>query len=231
MPADRLALVTRPEPGASDTAERLRARGWQAVVSPVIRVLPRAITAPGHVQAVLLTSANAVPALPPLLRGETVLAVGDATAARARAAGFADVRSAGADAQALTSLVQMQCAPSQGALLLATGEGQGQALAAALRAVGFAVVRRVAYATVPAPALTASALTALRQRRVAAALVFSPESGRRLVRLLHDASVDVAAVEALAISEAAASPLFLLPWARIRVASHPDQDSLLGLLP
>jgi uroporphyrinogen-III synthase len=185
----------------------------------------------GQVQAVLLTSGNAVPGLPGRLRGETILTVGDATAARARAAGFADVRSAGADAVALAELARAQCHPEEGALLLACGAGQGETLAELLRADGFRVLRRVTYATLPATQLPAPALAALAAGEVAAALVFSRESGRRLVNLLRGAGVDVRDVEALAISQAAASGLAPLPWRRIRVASHPDQDALLGLLP
>ena len=96
-------------------------------------IAPREIPPQSAVQAVLLTSANAViPGLP----DARVLAVGDATAARARAAGFTDVQSAGRDAAALAVLVEQTCRPAAGPLLLASGEGQGMALATQLRGGG-----------------------------------------------------------------------------------------------
>jgi uroporphyrinogen-III synthase len=146
------------------------------------------------------------------------------------AAGFTEVHSAGADAAALVALVRATCDPAAGPLLLASGAGQGAALAQSLRQAGFRVLRRVAYAARPAPTLPVAALTALRAGDVAAVLVFSPASGRQLVRQLRAAGIDVAAIEALAISDAAAVALHPLPWRRIRVASAPKQDALLGLL-
>jgi uncharacterized membrane protein len=41
----------------------------------------------------------------------------------------------------------------------------------------------------------------------------------------------LAGVEALVISHTARFPLFHLPWRQIRVASFPNQDQLVGLLP
>src|SRR5512136_604668 len=91
----RGVLVTRPEPGARDTAERLRALGFVPVMAPALCIKPvaAALGDLAEIQAVVVPSGNALPALPAELRGITVLAVGDATAARARDAGFRDVRS------------------------------------------------------------------------------------------------------------------------------------------
>ncbi len=229
--AARGVLVTRPEPGASETAARLLRLGWEPVMAPVARIVPRAIAVPAQAQAVLVTSGNAVSALPQALFAQPLYAVGDATADRARLTGFGDVHSAGADAAALAALVRKECRPGDGALLLASGAGQGLGLARDLRAAGFRVLRRVAYAALAVRALPAPAIVALRGRHVAAALVFSPESGRRLVALLRAADIDVADIDAIAISPAVKSALTPLPWRSIRVASHPEQDALLGLLP
>jgi hypothetical protein len=81
--------------------------------------------------------------------------VGDATAARARAAGFGDVTSAGRNAEALAALVGARCRADGGTLLLPTAEGEGLVLARTLRAAGFAVARRTVYAAVPQNTLPA----------------------------------------------------------------------------
>jgi uroporphyrinogen-III synthase len=231
MTGARGVLVTRPEPGAGETAARLRAAGWTPVLAPVLTIEPRTLAAPRRVQAVLATSGNAIPSLPARLQRVPLLAVGDATAARAVAAGFADVRSAGSDAAALLSLTCAACNPVGAPLLLASGEGQGLPLLRELRGAGFRVVRRVAYATRPAQALPPDALAALRSGEIAAVLVFSPASGKRILAQLRTAGIDVRAIDAFAISDAAAATLFRLPWRAIRVASAPNQDALLGLLP
>jgi uroporphyrinogen-III synthase len=103
------------------------------------------------------------------------------------------------------------------------------ALAATLRAAGFRVLRRVTYGARPARALPPAALRLLREAG-AAALFFSPETARIFARLLPESAM-VNTAEALAISAATAAALAPLPWARIRVASHPNQDALLALLP
>ena len=66
-----------------------------------------------------------------------------------------------------------------------------------------------------------------------AVLFFSPATARLFVRLCQRAGLAEGArhITALAISPATAAVLTPLPWARIRVASQPNQDVLLALLP
>ena len=224
--------MTRPEPGASETAARLTGLGFAPVLAPVMRVEPRLLVVRHHPQAVLVTSGNALPALPAELHGTPLLAVGDATAARARAAGFAEVASAGRDAVALRALAAATLVPSAGRLLLACGEGEGAEIAAALRAAGFSVQRRVAYAARPIDTLAAVAREALAAGTIRTALFFSSRSARLFVALLQRdmPGADVRGIEALAISPPTVAALRGLPWRRVRVASHPTQDELLTLL-
>jgi uroporphyrinogen-III synthase len=222
-------LVTRPEPGAADTAARLAARGYRPVLAPLMSVERRYPALPHDAQAILVTSANALDDGLPDLR---LLAVGDATAARARTLGFSRVLSAGRDAVALAALAARECRPSDGPLLLLSGAGQGRELAAALRAAGFRVLRRVTYVARPARALPAAALAMLRGG-AGHVLFFSPDTARVFIRLTHKVSpkIDVTRLGALAISAATREPLSVLPWLNIEIASHPNQDALLALLP
>ncbi len=203
--------------------------GFAPVLAPSLVVRPRRLAALPGVQAVLVTSGNAIPALPARLRRLTLLAVGDATAERAREAGFLSVASAGRDASALAKLASRRLDPAQGPLLLAAGLGQGMGLAAELRRVGFRVLRRVAYAAEPARALPPAARRALAAGTIGHALFFSPASARATVRLLR--GLPTAGITALAISAATAAALAPLKLAGIRVASSPDQEALLALLP
>ncbi len=227
-------LITRPQPGADATARRVAALGLRPVVAPVLAVVGRRVKLPPlrRLQAILVTSANALEDLPRDYFELPLFAVGRATAARAGEAGFNNVRSADADAQALAALVVRSCTQEAGSLLLACGEGQGMSLAGALRQAGFRVIRRVVYAAGAVAELPDSACRALRGNDLRAALFFSPATARAFVSLLRRAMSDdhVAGVEALAISEPTAAALRSLPWCRIRVASRPNQDELLAML-
>lgn len=224
-------LVTRPGPAAAKTAHHLVGLGFTPVLAPMLHIAPRRLTPITEaLQAILVTSANALPALARLDRAIPLYAVGDATAARACADGFAAVHSAGRDAEALAALVAASLSPTAGRLLLASGAGQGMALASRLRGHGFIVLRRIAYAARPAETLPPAAASALATKHVGHALFFSAASARAFVACMTDRPQEVAHVQALAISEPTARALAPLPWRRIRVASHPNQDELVALL-
>ena len=227
-------LVTRPEPGAADTAARLAALGWQPVLAPCLAITPRhpSLPAPERLQAILVASGQAIPALPVSHHGLPLLAVGDATARRAREAGFTRVCSGDGDATALLALARDRLAPAGAPLLLAAGAGQSLKLAAHLRQAGFRVLRRVVYETGKVPALPAPALAALAAHQLAAVLFFSGATARHFARILPDGlHAGLAQADALAIGRAAADAVRHLPWRAVRVALHPTQDELLALLP
>jgi len=227
-------LVTRPEPGAADTAARLAALGWQPILAPCLAIAPRAppLPAPGRLQAILVASGQAIPALPASHHALPLLAVGDATARRAREAGFANVTSADGDAAALLALVRQRLTPTGAPVLLAAGAGQSLKLAANLRQAGFRVLRRVVYEQRKVPTLPEAALGALAAHQLAAVLFFSGATARHFGRILPERLHPcVAQADALAIGRSAADAVRHLPWRAVRVALHPNQDELLALLP
>ena len=227
-------LITRAADAAGRTAQRLIALGFIPITAPMLAIAPLRATLPPTtaLQAVLVTSANALPALDANLHHVKLLAVGDATATRARAAGFRQVVSAAGNAMDLARLVRRECDPGAGALLLPTASGEGKQLAAALRDAGFTVLCHDVYAAVPVAALPAGAAIALGDGVVCAALFYSAAAARTFARLAASAVPRLAlgGVDALAIAAAVAVPLAPLPWRCIRVASHPNQDALLNLL-
>jgi uroporphyrinogen-III synthase len=225
-------LITRPEPGATQTAALLNALGLFPIVAPLLSIIARDVRAPSRIAAIMLTSRNAVSACPPSLHDSPVFAVGTATAARATELGFSRVTNADGDATALAALVADRLSPANGSLFLPTGQGQGTDLAGSLRQRGFHVIRRVAYQAAYVPLLPEAAATHLRRRQLCAAMFFSGETSRHFVRLLRAANLEDAVrdVEAVSISERAAVALRPLPWRRISVAVKPNQDAMLVLL-
>ncbi|MGG5821950.1 uroporphyrinogen-III synthase [Falsiroseomonas sp. HW251] len=227
-------LVTRPPPGCDETAARLRALGWTPVLAPALILAPRRFVMP-PVQAVLITSRAAARALPPP-SGLPLLAVGEASAAEARAAGWTDTAAAAGTAEDLAELAASRFDPGGPPLLLAVGQGYALDLAADLRARGFRVIRRIAYAAAPAAGLPPDALAALRDGRVGTTLFHSPRSALCAINLIRNAGLAEAAArtEVLAISrrvaEAAATALAPLGWRSLRVAERPEEEALLRLL-
>jgi uroporphyrinogen-III synthase len=205
--------------------------GLHAVVTPLMQIRPAHASLPpaADLQAVVAASGNAV-TLPEIYRTLPLLAVGEATAARARAAGFTTVHSADGDANDLADLAGRLLSPSGGPILLATGRGQGAPLAAALRRHGLAVQRRAVYTTISSRRLPPEAILAIRDG-LHAALFFSAETARLFVRLLPKTlQAALHHTEALAIAPAAAEVLRALPWRSVRVAVRPTQDGVLALL-
>jgi uroporphyrinogen-III synthase len=229
-------LVTRPEADARPLAERLQTLGAEAVIAPLLTVVPRGdadIDLDG-IQAVLATSANGVRALAAVSprRDLPIYAVGDASAACARDEGFATVISAAGDVQSLASVVADALDPAAGTLLHVAGTAVAGDLAGALGKAGFAVRRTVLYEAETAAALPAVAEEGLREGSLDAVLLFSPRTARTFVRLVASAGLAARCqtVDALCLSPAVAEAVATLEWRRLRVAATPDQDSLLQLL-
>ncbi|QDZ01755.2 uroporphyrinogen-III synthase [Nitratireductor mangrovi] len=104
-------LVTRPEPGATATARRLREEGHEPLLLPLseTRPLEGAFPDPDGIGAVAATSVNALRHaserdLSPFL-AKTFFAVGEKTAQAAREAGFREVIVGQGDGAALARLV------------------------------------------------------------------------------------------------------------------------------
>jgi len=230
------ALVTRPLGEAESLAEALAARGIDAIIEPLLEIHYRSEPAPDltGVQAVLCTSANGVRALARLTgeRAVPLFAVGEASAARARAEGFARVESAGGSLADLIGLARDRLRPNEGRLLHVAGSTLAGDLAGALRAEGFAVDRAVLYEARPAAGLSAASVRALDAGIVDFALFFSPRTALIFVRLAERAGIAeaIGAVSAISISAAADAALEPLRFRERHIAERPDQHSLLTAL-
>ncbi len=218
-------LVTRPEPGASATAKRLAAMGHGALLLPCLTVKTFTPRLPEHPAALVITSGQAVPALPARLHNVPVFCVGDATAAKLRQAGFTRVESAQGDADDLFRLIVTRRV--DGLHVLAVGERHGLALLARLRAAGLTAVRRKVYTVTKLRVLPEAARAALAGGAVDAALFYSAETARAFCAL-HPPGT--AAMQAYALSANVAAGLSGLPWARIHVATAPTEADLMALL-
>ena len=227
------ALVTRPREESEALASALGARGIEVVIEPLmqVRYLASAALDLKGVQAVLCTSANGVRALAlaSAERQVRLLAVGDATAARARSEGFTEVESAAGDVGDLARIVAARLRPHDGPLLHVAGNVVAGDLGAVLRERGFAVERHVLYEARPAAALSSTTTEGLRSGSIDFALFYSPRTAAIFAELAAHAGVAecCATMMAVSISRAADAALAGLRWLDRRIAERPNQSSLL----
>jgi uroporphyrinogen-III synthase len=215
--------ITRAEPDASRTAERVRARGHEAIVAPLLTIVPCAYdTSTEGAQAIVFTSANGVRAFPDVrgARHRIVLTVGDATAQAARAAGFSDVRSADGDVNALARLAKRELDPTREKLIHIAGDYVAGDLGGELRAAGFSLERRLAYASVAATELPET----LRQP-LDIVLFHSARAAEAFVAL---GAPNAAELTAGCLSGLIAQAAAKATWKRILVASSPREEALLA---
>lgn len=227
-------LVTRSEPGASQTAEKLRKRGASPILAPMLRIdFPDEIEVGlNRTNALVFTSPNAVRSWLSS-RSETELpafCVGDATAAEAEASGFTKVRSAGGDVADLIALCRAQLVPGRHRLLHLRGAHTAGDLAGSLRASGFDVDEAIIYEAVAESTLPKAAAEVIRHRELAVALFHSPRAAIAFTALVEDADLSdyLNTVIAVAISEATAKGLVKSDWAAVKVAEAPTEADMLS---
>jgi uroporphyrinogen-III synthase len=209
----RRVIVLRPEPGASETVDRARRRGLDAIAIPLFEIQPLDWVAPAAAafDGLLLTSANAVRQAGAQLQGLRALpayAVGEATAAAARAAGLRVVETGESGIDGLLRAIDPR-------LTLLHLCGEDRIVPAAARRLLTAVpVYRASVRE--EPDLTAAI--------GGVALVHSPRAGQRFAELIGErrsiAIVAIGGAAAAAVGDG---------WDRIAVADRPSDQALLAL--
>lgn len=221
--------ITRAQPGADATAERVRALGHEAVVAPLlaVRILPNVEVDLTGVAALAFTSANGVRAFADACgeRSLRVFAVGAATAQAARQAGFRSVLSADGDVEALAEGIGVRRSELKGAVLHPGAAEPAGDLAGALEKHGVEARRLILYETAPV-ALTREEAQSLTGSD--AALLHSPRAAQVLARVLkaHPAPE----LRALGLSKAVIKPLARTPLAAKAYPPFPLEAALLNLI-
>ena len=216
--------ITRTQPGADTTAERVRALGWDPVVVPLlsVRPIPHAMSSapsPDAVACVALTSPNTLDRIKDKLLAYghlPIFAVGDATADAARTIGLPNVISAKGDINALAALIAREV--PRGTVFAPGAREPAGDLPALLPK--HKVIRLAVYEAYFTDARTPD--------DIAAVMVHSPRASRILVSNLG--AQTSRNLTAIAISDAAATPLNALNFKKIHIAATPDEDGMLSAL-
>ncbi len=219
--------ITRAEPGASATAERVQALGYQAVVAPLLTLQPLTgvrVDLSG-VAALAFTSANGVRAFADICgeRSLRVFAVGVATAQAARKAGFRAVLSADGDVGALVNGIASRRKELIGTVLHPGALEVAGDLVGGLEAQGVPARTLALYESVPATVDDPQALVASD-----AVLLHSPKAATVLAGVLR--ANPAPGLRALGLSRAVLKPLGRLPLAERAYPPFPLEAGLLNLL-
>ena len=232
-------LVTRPEPDASRQARALEGIGMAGLVEPLmgIEFLESEKLDLGGVQALIATSRNGLRALERTgcvaeARGLPLIAVGPASAEKARALGFATVHEGPGTADGLVDVVRTHAAPGNGALLHLAGASLASDLKGALEEAGFDVRQPVLYRATRSAGLSAAAQDALRSGQIGGVVLMSPRTARIYTELVEEAGLTRAVAEAIhfCLSPAVAAALEGGGFGEVRVCARPREDDLLALI-
>lgn len=230
-------LITRPRADAQPLAEQLLGLGHQVVMEPLldIRFLAMDDADMARIldgaQGLLVTSANGLRAFAQASsrRDIAVYAVGRASAAAAHEAGFSDVDSADGDVVTLANRAVEKLHAGDGALVHVAGSRLAGDLAGLLEKDGFDVRRAVLYEAIKVGELSPSVQADLADGKIDGVLLFSPRTAESFVGLVEQAGLSghCGDVTAYCLSEAVAEKARAIGWARLAVAAHPDQRSLI----
>ncbi len=228
-------VLTRPDPDNDALSDALSTHGIACLVAPMLTIeatdVPGLGAALSEAQAILATSANGIRALASAAEGRDVplIAVGDATAAAARQAGFAQVTSADGDSAALAVLAEAELDPKAGPLVHVAGSHVAGDLETILGAAGFDYRRIEVYDAVATTTLPSALSEALRGAAVDGVAFFSPRTAATFAALVREASLvdTLKSVTAYCLSDAVAAAVEAEPWQRVSIAPRPRIDVLI----
>jgi uroporphyrinogen-III synthase len=234
-------LVTRPEPDGERTAAKLRARGCDVMLAPLLRIETveadiDSANLGGTWHAVAVTSINALraiannPALNRLL-ASPAYAVGGRTADAALAQGFENVISADGDVSDLARVMKTHLRAGARVLYLAGNDRSGD-LAGDLAAAGVEVATREVYRAVAVSEFPLDVREALTAGWIDGVLHFSRRSAETYVSCAAAAGISE---RALAPTHYCLSPQVVEPLAAagaraIRAAGEPTEAAVIGLV-
>ncbi len=233
-PRKTWVLVTRAREQAEETARELHRRGFATLVDPLFEMhrVPFELPPAEEIQAVVLTSANAVHALAHQLVEKPVYAVGPGTARAAAARGAFDIRLGEGEWRSLAERLVRELDPAAGLVLHPSGREVASRFEEVLEPAGFAYRRVVVYEMVPREELGSRTRHALQRRAIGAVLLYSPRTAATFARLVHRAGLEAAleGVVCVCLSEAVAEEIVELPGLEVVVAEERDEKALLAAL-
>lgn len=231
-------LVTRPEPDASLTAERLRAAGYEVLVAPMLETVfstePLDDKGMGNF---VVTSRNGVRALAKLVSQETrdattLYTVGDATAALARDVGFKHVRSAAGAVDDLVELIGPANTDDSKQLIYVCGRDRKGRLEDKLQANGWQVDVAVRYYSDSVDHFSPDILDAFKNQTIDAVLLYSNRTAEALEGLIkqHNLSQSANSIKFFCLAKGIESVFDRFREIQLIVVEQPNEQSMFDAL-
>ncbi|WMT92350.1 uroporphyrinogen-III synthase [Pelagibacterium sp. H642] len=234
--APRSILVTRPHPDAERTAAGLAALGLEPIVAPMLEARFTGADLPDAAPfaALAVTSANGVRALAAHPQGERfanlpVYAVGDHTAAEARAVGFERISAAGGTLDDLCAIILAD--KPAGPIFYPAPLHQSGDLAGRLAEAGIEVETRILYQMCAATVLPPGLDQRLIDGAIAGAVFYSRRTAEIFAGLVSGSQYEQVrrSLSCLCLSEKVAEPLVDAHFPRIGLADAPSQEAMMTL--
>lgn len=225
-------IVTRAEPGADETVNRVQGLGFSAVKCSALRLVALPgdeIETPNADEAYIFTSANGVRAAIEQNWPNTLpaICVGPATMTAAQNAGFASRYNANGNSEDVYRLVlelySNETAPN---FVHVANEAAAGDLANRLRTAGYRVRFAPLYKTEPVPYAELGRI----DFNNAIILVHSAKGAASVRDWIVHGKIDSNCLGLVAVSQKAAAPLADLSFAHISIADHPNEDELMKAL-
>lgn len=146
-------ILTRPRKISNSTAKMLQARGYQTIIEPLFfvksRNLDHNIFSDKNIQAILISSSNAVFALEKLKiqKNQLILAIGKRSAAQIQKLGYGNIIIANNSALSLLKLSEQTLRRDGGEIIYFSGEKITRDLTISLSSKGFLATRIITYET------------------------------------------------------------------------------------
>ena len=226
-------LVIRTQPGADETAARLKSLGLPSIVSPALDLAARDVPLPPMTdfEGLIFTSANGVRFFADASPDRSLPAwcVGPATASAALSEGFSPVHQSSGDAGDLAHYIAHHWHAGRPRRLLHIANAAARGIVKeALNKEGFDVNFLALYETRTASALSEEARALLGSGEPFITLIHSAKGARAFLELAGNlAARDQTFVT---ISEQAATPLREEGYRNLALADHPDEDHLIAAL-
>lgn len=234
-------IVTRPEPAASKTAEKLRALGHEVAVSPVLEIVATGSEMPsGGFSMVIITSANALRVLEQHGFDQTLLdipiyVVGDETAKKARELGFHNVHSATGNAKDLLALIKLQfiqSADDKRSALYICGEHSTPGFTIELSKIGLIIQKWANYKANLVDQLTKKSLEFLSSGEPVGILLYSARSAAQFNDNIERANAVyyLENIKIFALSDRVKNGLPIELQKVSEIANKPDEQSMVALI-
>ncbi|CAN7237886.1 uroporphyrinogen-III synthase [Phyllobacterium sp. LjRoot231] len=233
----KTVLVTRPQPGATRTAERLRGLGYEPLVLPLTEIAPVPVTLPARsFDAVAITSANALRHAPEEFLGSILdlpcFVVGDVTADLARRIGFKNVSVGDGDGDSLGETLDISVKPGARILYL-TGRVRAPDFEESILAHGRQIDPLPVYGTDSVSYSTDFLIDFFSNRGVNICLLYSRRGAEAFLQLLERVEFDYLFenTKFICLSNRIADVLEGKKITSISVAKRPNEAALFDLLP